>query len=196
MTDDRVPEDEVERLLKGLEPAELPPFHTERLVARLRAGSRAASAGGAWKERLLSPRLAWAVAGVCVAALVLVMAGGRRLPEPPVPAVPGVSVVQAGIDPVTPADNSVIGAEDVEIVAAIYPPVERGVVRLYVDEVDVTGLAEVTGSYVMYSPAGEFEEGEHIVTIEIRDRSGAKLSDVSWLFYTLDGRHPEPADRV
>jgi hypothetical protein len=91
-----------------------------------------------------------------------------------------------------PADNAVVGAGDVEIIASIYPALEGGTVRLYVDERDVTGLAEVTDSYVMYSPAERFAEGEHLVTIEIRDGTGRKLKDVSWLFYTLNGR-PEPA---
>jgi len=97
---------------------------------------------------------------------------------------------------VTPADNAGVGANDVEIVAAIYPPVEQGIVRLYVDEVDVTGLAEVTGSYVMYSPAEKFEEGEHIITIEIQDGSGRKLRDVSWLFYALNGERPSQDEQV
>ena len=176
-------EEKVEQFLQELRPVELPSFHTERLQARVRA----ASAGSSWADRLRSPQLAWAVAGACVVALVLIVVNIDRGGPVPVPVAPGVSIVQANIDPVTPADNSVVGADDVEIVAAIYPPVEQGIVRLYVDEVDVTGLAEVTGSYVMYSPTEKFEEGEHIITIEIQDGSGRKLRDVSWLFYTLNG---------
>ena len=61
---------------------------------------------------------------------------------------------------------------------------------------DVTGLAEVTGSYVMYSPTESFEEGEHIITIEIRDGSGRKIRDASWLFYTLNGRRQDADDRI
>ena len=176
-------DERVEQLLQELRPVELPPFYTERLQARVRA----ASAGSTWAERLRSPQLAWAVAGACVVALVLIVVNVDREAPVPMPVLPGTSIAQASIDPLTPADNSVVGANDVEIVAAIYPPIEQGIVRLYVDEVDVTGLAEVTGSYVMYSPRERFEEGEHIITIEIRDGSGRKLRDVSWLFYTLNG---------
>jgi hypothetical protein len=130
-----------------------------------------------------------------VALVAIVMSIDRGAPVSR-PGVPGVSVAQANIDPVTPVDNSVVGAGDVEIVAAIYPPIEEGTVRLYVDEMDVTGLAEVTGSYVMYSPAEKLEEGEHIITIEIQDDSGRKLRDVSWLFYTLNGEHRSVGERV
>ena len=202
MTDDRkkrhemsrppeadVSEERVEQLLQELRPVEPPPFHTEQLQARVRA----ASTGSTWAERLRSPRLAWAVAGASVVALVLIVVNIDRGGPVPLPVAPGVSVTRASIDPVTPADNSVVGADDVEIVAAIYPPVEQGLVRLYVDEMDVTGLAEVTGSYVMYSPEEKFEEGEHIITIEIQDGTGRKLRDVSWLFYTLNGE-PRASD--
>jgi hypothetical protein len=185
-------EEKIEQLLRELRPVELPPFHTERLQAR----ARAASTGSTWVERLRSPRLAWAVAGACVVALVLIVVNIDRGGPVLLPVAPSVSIAQANIDPVTPADNSVVGANDVEIVAAIYPPVEQGIVRLYVDEMDVTGLAEVTGSYVMYSPAEKFEEGEHIITIEIQDGSGRKLRDVSWLFYALNGERPSLDEQV
>ncbi len=185
-------EEKVEHLLQELRPAELPPFHTERLQARVRA----ASAGSTWAQRFRSPQLAWAVAGACVVALVLIVVNIDRGGPVLLPVAPGVSIAQAHIDPVTPADNSVVGANDVEIVAAIYPPIEQGIIRLYVDEVDVTGLAEVTGSYVMYSPEEKFEEGEHIITIEIQDGSGRKLRDVSWLFYTLNGERRSLDEQV
>jgi len=185
-------EEKVEQLLQELHPVELPSFYTERLQARVRA----ASTGSTWAARLRSPQLAWVVAGACVVALVLIVVNTDRGGPVLLPVAPGVSIAQANIDPVTPADNSVVGANDVEIVAAIYPPVEQGIVRLYVDEVDVTGLAEVTGSYVMYSPAEKFEEGEHIITIEIQDGSGRKLRDVSWLFYALNGERPSQDEQV
>ncbi|MFH1689058.1 MAG: hypothetical protein ABIE42_02335 [Candidatus Eisenbacteria bacterium] len=191
-TEARPSDERVDELLRELRPVELPPFYTERLQARVRA----ASAGTSWAERLRSPRLAWAVAGACVVALVLIVANIDRGIPSTVPVAPGVNIVQTSIDPVTPVDNSVVGAGDVEIVAAIYPPIEHGIVRLYVDETDVTGLAEVTGSYVMYSPTEEFEEGEHIITIEIHDGSGMKLRDVSWLFYTLNGERRSLDERV
>ena len=185
-------EEKVEQLLQELHPVELPSFFTERLQAKVRA----ASAGSTWAQRLRSPQLAWAVAGACVVALVLIVVNIDRGGPVPLPITPGMSIARANIDPVTPADNSVIGANDVEIVAAIYPPVEQGIVRLYVDEMDVTGLAEITGSYVMYSPAEKFEEGEHIITIEIQDGSGRKLRDVSWLFYALNGERRSVDEQV
>lgn len=199
-TEARPSDERVDELLRELRPVELPPFYTERLQARVRA----ASAGRSWAERLRSPQLAWAVAGACVVALVLIVTNiDRGVPGAvpgaipgAIPGAPGVSIAQSSIDPVTPADNSVVGAGDVEIVAAIYPPIEQGIVRLYVDEMDVTDLAEVTGSYVMYSPAEKFEEGEHIITIEIQDGSGVKLRDVSWLFYTLNGERKSPDEQV
>ena len=185
-------DDRVERLLGELRQADLPPFYRDRLLARLR-GAVARRAPAAW---LKSPVLAWAVAGAAVAALVVVMSrGGAPLPTgaPAVPEAPragATEVAQAApeIEPVLPEDNSVVGAEDVEIVAAITPALEGAVIRLLVDEEDVTALAEVTAEYVAYSPGGRFAEGEHIITIEIRDRSGRKIRDATWLFYTLDGR--------
>jgi len=59
----------------------------------------------------------------------------------------------------------------------------------------VTGLAEVTADYVMYTPGERFAEGEHVITIEIRDRAGNKIRDITWLFYTVDG-HRAPDERV
>lgn len=181
-------EDGVERLLQELRPADLPPFYRTRLLAKIRAASERPS----WEERLRAPKLAWSVAGVCIVALVLIAVNAARVAPPGSPISPDLRIADASIDPVLPLDNAVVAAGDVEIVASIYPSIEGAIVRLYVDETDVTGLAEVTESYVMYSPTGRFEEGEHLVTIEIRDRSGRKLKDVSWLFYTLNGRR-EPA---
>ncbi len=192
-------DDEIERLLGELRPADVPPFYRARLLARLRAeaGGRARTGWGR------SPALAWAVAAAAVIALVIVATrGGGPLPTA-VPIAPevgtqttvGVAAAAPEIEPVLPEDSSIVGAGDVEIVAAITPPIEGVIVRLLVDEQDVTDLAEVTASYVTYSPGARFEEGEHIITIEIRDRSGTKIRDVTWLFYTLDGRSA-PDERV
>jgi hypothetical protein len=174
----------VERLLEDLEPVELPPFYRRRLLARLRRASRPAT----WGERLRAPKVAWAVAAASVAALVVVLVVSRTGTDRGPVVAPRLRIAAASdIEPVMPVDNAVVSSADVEIVAAIHPPVEDGIVRLYVDDTDVTGLAEVTDEYVMYSPGRPFEEGEHIVTIEIRDGSGRTLRDVSWLFYTLNG---------
>jgi len=189
---ERLTDEGVERLLRELRPADLPPFYRSRLMARVRA----ASGRSHWVERLRAPRVAWSVAGACVVALVLIAVHATRVDSPTGLVVPGVRTARTSIDPVTPADNSVVGAGDVEIIAAIYPPIEGGIVRLYVDERDVTGLAEVTESYVMYSPAERFQEGEHIVTIEITDGSGGRISNVSWLFHTLNGRYPTYDERT
>jgi hypothetical protein len=194
----RIPDEpEVERLLSELRPVELPPFYRTRLLARVRAAGRAAG----WTERLRSPGFAWSVATVSVAALVVVLVVAGQRSGAPVPVRPGAESVMSAaaasnIDPVMPAGNSVVGAGDVEIVAAIYPPVEGGLIRLYVDDVDVTGLAEVTESYVMYSPHEKLAEGEHIVTIEIRDAGGATLKDLSWLFYAMNGQRASMDDRI
>lgn len=186
----KVGDERIEELLQQLDTVDLPPFYRTRLLARLRE----AEGRGIWRARLRSPRLAWSVAAVCVAALALVAVHYGRV-SPTVQIMPEMQLASSSIDPITPADNSVVSAGNVEIVASIYPPIEGGIVRLYVDERDVTGLAEVTDSYVMYSPPDRFDEGEHIVTIEISDGFGVKLRDVSWLFYTLNGAHEqaEPA---
>lgn len=176
-------EDRIEELLEKLRPVDPPPFYTERLLARVRAATRPTS----WAERLRSPALAWSVAGACLVALVLIVLNVERAGPPAVVLTPSAEFMRASIDPVTPAANAVVGSADIEIVAAIYPPVREGTVRLYVDETDVTGLAEITESYVMYSPAERLEEGEHIITIEIRDSSGSSVKDVTWLFHALNG---------
>ncbi len=184
----------VEELLEELEPVELPPFYRARLLARLRRGAPA----GRWTERAGNARVAWTIAAVSVAALVVVLLVARPGVGPtpgtapsgaPTPgtAPSGASSFASSIEPVMPVDNAVVSSSDVEIVAAIYPPIENGIVRLYVDETDVTGLADVTDEYVMYSPGRPFEEGEHIVTIEVRDGTGRTLRNISWLFYTLNG---------
>lgn len=184
--------DRVEKLLVELRPLDPPPFYRARLLARLR--TEAGARGRFWWLR--SPALAWTVAATAVIALAIV-ATRDGVPVPTAAPVAPQGVEQAGvsvaevtseIEPVLPEGNSVVGAGDVEIVAAITPPIEGAIVRLLVDEEDVTDLAEVTASYVMYSPGERFTEGEHIITIEIRDSSGMKLKDATWLFYTLDGQ--------
>ncbi|MFH1501827.1 MAG: hypothetical protein ABIG03_02140 [Candidatus Eisenbacteria bacterium] len=175
-------EERVERLLQTLEPVDLPPFFRARLLARVKDAGRTP----AWRDRLRAPQFAWSVASVCVVALVIVLVYSTRTTTTGT-TIPVVQAVESTVDVVAPAGNSVVGAGDVEIVAAIHPPIQGAIVRLYVDERDVTGIAEVTESYVMYSPSERFEEGEHIVTIEITDSSGRRLKDVSWLFYTLNG---------
>mgnify|MGYP001041972497 CR=1 FL=1 len=188
-------EREVDSLLADLGQADPPPFYRTRLLARLRAEKRATG----WGARLRSPAFAWSVAAVSMAVLVvvLVLSGVGRGPGAPVaPTGEALRLAQTSVEPILPVDSSVVGAGDVEIMAAIEPPLKGGLVRLYVDDVDVTGLAEVTESYVIYSPGETFTEGEHIITIEIRDESGARLRDMSWLFYTLDGREPTRDDRV
>ncbi len=183
----------IEKLLEGLDPVELPPFYR----AQLRARVRAAAARPLWVERLRAPQFAWSVAAACVVALLVIVLSTR--PEAPGPA--GLphefELAGATIDPVMPADNEIVGAGDVEIVAAIYPPLASGgIVRLLVDDRDVTGLADVTADYVMYSPEERFEEGEHIVTIQITDGAGRELRNVSWLFYALNGGRPSDDERV
>ncbi len=180
----RIDEERVENLLRELGTVDLPPFYRTRLLAKMREAGKRSD----WRERLRSPRLAWTVAVVCVAALAIVAVRGAHVSTAE-QLLPDVAVASSSIDPITPADNSVVSAGDVEIVASIYPPIAGGIVRLYVDERDVTGLAEVTDSYIMYSPPEKFEEGEHIVTIEVSDGSGLRVRDVSWLFYTLNGEH-------
>jgi len=206
-TDDRPGERDVERLLKELTPVEPPPFHRERLLARLHQEAERP----AWSRALRSPRLAWAVAAACIAALAITLTlrsdtGDGLLPgQRPVPSGDAVAVAPdaggpafaADVAPVMPTDNAVVGAGDVEIVAAIQPPLEAGgIVRLLVDDRDVTSLADITDSYVMYSPTARFDEGEHIITIEISDGSGQTLRNVSWLFYALNGKRTSPEQRV
>lgn len=192
-------DDRVERLLGELRPVDVPPFYRARLLARLRAEAGGRARTG-WVR---SPALAWVVAAAAVIALVIVATrGGAPLPTvvPVAPEVGTETTADAAgavpeIEPVLPEDSSIVGAGDVEIVAAITPPIEGVIVRLLVDEEDVTDLAEVTADYVTYSPGERFAEGEHIITIEIRDRSGMKIKDATWLFYTLDGKSA-PDERV
>ena len=204
---DRPSEQDVERLLAGLEPVEPPPFHRERLLARLRHEAERP----AWSRALHSPRLAWAVAAVCIVALATMVATRSGDGNGPLPGwratLPGSAVVVSpdatgprfatDVSPVMPADNAIVGAGSVEIVAAIQPPLEAGgIVRLLVDDRDVTSLADVTDSYVMYSPTDRFDEGEHIITIEISDGSGQTLRNVSWLFYALNHAGTSLEERV
>ncbi len=200
-------EQDVERLLAELSPVEPPPFHRERLLARLRQEA----ARPAWSRALQSPRLAWAVAAVCIVALAVTLTlrsdtgdgllpGQRAVPPGDAVAVaPGETgpAFAADVALVMPTDSAVVGAGNVEIVAAIQPPLEAGgIVRLLVDDRDVTSLADITDSYVMYSPTDRFDEGEHIITIEISDGSGRTLRNVSWLFYALNGGRTSLDERV
>jgi hypothetical protein len=189
--------EKLEKLLTGLKPVDVPPFFRTRLLARLREESALATP----LERILNPKVAWAVAAVCVVALVVVLVrvnSGGPMPglSPDAGEFRMADGAAAMVEPVMPAENSVVGARSVEIVAAISPPIEGGLVRLYVDDRDVTNVSEVTDSYVMYTPGEGLDEGEHIVTIEIRDSTGRKLKDYSWLFYAMNGGRAEPERRI
>lgn len=201
----RPTDEDVEKLLMELRPVDPPPFHTERLLARLRQERERP----AWSQAMRSPRLAWSIAAVCVAALAIVLSlrvggdglflrGGAPDGDSIVMGLDGTGIALAtDVAPVMPVDNAVVGASDVEIVAAIQPPLEAGgIVRLLVDDRDVTSLADITESSVMYSPAERLEEGEHIITIEITDGSGRRLRNVSWLFYALNGGRSHADERV
>ncbi len=182
----------IERLLVELPPVELPPFFRSRLLARIRREEDRPS----WVAAITGRNAGWGVAGACAVALLLVVVHFSKVPEPT-----GVDPFLAGsstvaISPLMPVDSSYVGACDVQILASIDPPIKGGLVRLFVDDRDVTGLAEVTGSYVMYSPAEKLDEGEHIVSIQIRDASGTVLRDVSWLFNAVNGSGTRPDERV
>ncbi len=207
LSDGRSMEQDVERLLTELTHVDPPPFHRERLLTRLRQEAERPM----WSRALQSPRLAWAVATVCIVALAVTLTlrsdttdgllpGQRAVPPGDAVAVaPDAAspTFAADVAPVMPTDNAVVGAGDVEIVAAIQPPLEAGsIVRLLVDDRDVTSLADITDSYVMYSPTGSFDEGEHIITIEVSDGSGQTLRNVSWLFYALNDKRTSPEQRV
>ncbi len=184
-------DERIERLLTGLEPVELPPFFRSRLLARIRREEARSS----WISALTSRSVGWSVAAACAVALLLVVYSNTtpvRVEADPILADAGGST----ISPLMPVDNSYVGEGDVQILASIDPPITGGLIRLFVDGRDVTGLAEVTESYIMYSPCGTLDEGEHIVSIQIRDTSGVVLRDVSWLFNTMDGSRKRPDERV
>ncbi len=185
-------DEHVERLLKELEPVELPPFFRSRLLARIRMEEQRPS----WISAFTGRGVGWGVAAACAVALLVVIVHFNTTPAP-VGADP--LIVDASgttISPLMPVDSSYVGAGDVQILASIDPPVRGGLIRLFVDGRDVTGLAEVAESYVMYSPGENLGEGEHIVSIQIRDTSGAVLRDVSWLFNTMNGSRKRPDERV
>ncbi|MCK4512302.1 hypothetical protein KAW64_11215 [bacterium] len=182
----------IERLLEELEPVELPPFFRSRLLARIQRVEKRPS----WIAAVTGRNVGWGVAAACVVALLLVVVHFNRTPAPT-----GTDPLFAGagataISPIMPVDSSFVSAGDVQILASIDPPIKGGLIRLFVDDRDVTGLAEVAGSYVMYSPAEKLAEGEHIVSIQVRDASGVILRDVSWLFNTVNGNSKRPDERV
>ncbi len=182
----------IERLLEELEPVELPPFFRSRLLARIQRVEKRPS----WIAAVTGRSVGWGVAAACAVALLLVVVhfNGTGAPTGSDPLVAGAGAT--AISPLMPVDSSFVSAGDVQILASIDPPIEGGLIRLFVDDRDVTGLAEVAGSYVMYSPAEKLAEGEHIVSIQVRDASGAVLRDISWLFNAVNGTSTRPDERV
>jgi hypothetical protein len=108
-----------------------------------------------------------------------------------VPPIASEADLQPTLQVVSPVDNSAVSSTSVDIAVGIYPPVEGSEVRLLVDGRDVTSLAEVTESYVLYSPRTPLPEGRHLVTVEIRDATGRRTQEISWIFHAVNGREQE-----
>ena len=189
--DDRNDE-RIERLLGELEPVELPLFFRSRLLARIRQEEQRPS----WIFALTGRNVGWGVAAACAVALLLVVVHFNTTPVPVAVAPLLADASGSTISPLMPVDNSYVGGGDVQILASIDPPIKGGLIKLFVDGRDVTGLAEVNENYIMYSPGDKLGEGEHIVSIQIRDASGAVLRDVSWLFNTMNGSRKRADERV
>lgn len=164
---------------------ELPPFFRTRVLAELKEVDKE-------KGPRRSLKLAWAISSVSVVALAAVLiwvfvGGPSRETVVLVPPMPAQTALQPMLQVVSPVDNSAVSSTSIDIAVGIYPPAEGSEVRLLVDGRDVTSLAEVTESYVFYSPQSPLPEGQHLVTVEIRDATGQRAQEISWIFHAVNG---------
>jgi hypothetical protein len=194
------------RELASLQAEELPPFFRTRLIANLDDAGR--NFQPAHRPRLhRSLRLAWGSAAVLAIALVGTVLRFQHEPSSPslsqAPAPEAhkvdearVAALRAGIQPVSPLDDSVVSATDVAICAALSPGLPEAHLRLLVDGRDVTALADITRDYIIFAPEEEaLGDGPHLVTVELD--TGRERIERSWIFYAMDGggREPVPETR-
>jgi hypothetical protein len=105
-----------------------------------------------------------------------------------------VSALRAGIQPVSPLDDSVVSASDVAICAALSPTLPQARFRLLIDGRDVTALADVTRDYIIFAPEGEeLGDGPHLVTVELD--TGHERIERSWIFHAMNGHGRDDAGR-
>lgn len=190
---------ELDRVLRSLPPAEPPAFFEARLKGAVLSGAARPSPG--WRPFLVPLAALLVAAGA--AALFLSRAYGPtgRAPLPPgeiaAPSRPPVEIppgppkvgptAQTRIYPVWPEDGDAVAGDDVSIMASLYPAPETGtVVSMTFNDQDVSDRLSAEGEIVSFSP-GRIEPGRHVITITLR-QAGAGTSTVTYSFFALEAQ--------
>ncbi len=188
-------------VLRSFPQAELPAYLGTRALARLE-GRHTVSG-----KRMLEPgwlTLAAPAMALIVAFSALVMRyeyGSRYINTPDRPAIVQdpisnnntipetvqnlLSENNSQIYPVWPADQDVIGRDDLTIMASLYPD-NPGRARILLDDIDVSSWATIDRQHISYDP-GSLEAGEHVVKVILQQANGS-YHTASWSFYLLEER--------
>ncbi len=92
---------------------------------------------------------------------------------------------------ISPEKNQKLNLDDLMISASmLYAPesVDRKKTRLYIDGIDVTADALISGDIIVYSPTKfpmEMESGIHTVKVALHKLDGSEYSSLEWTFFVL-----------
>ncbi len=148
---------------------------------RLREAYPPGLAGGGrgrrpWPKRSLA-------AAACLLCLALLLAARSFLreetPHPaPVPSIGSALLVH-------PAETAPIHPPGEPICALLSAESARSSVRVFLDETEMTSLAERHDQVILLEPPWPLPPGPHLLRFEIEDNDGALLGEPSWILFVL-----------
>lgn len=95
------------------------------------------------------------------------------------------TTVFSQIYPVWPADEDVVGREDLTIMASLYPD-HPGKVTILLDDIDVSAGSTIDRQHISYDPKS-LGAGGHVVKVMLQQADGS-YQTASWSFYLLEER--------
>jgi hypothetical protein len=90
----------------------------------------------------------------------------------------------------SPGENATVQEIRPEVIITFEDPetaVDKGTIRLYVDDIDVTQLCRITEHEISYQPVAELDYGSHSVTVEMMDVCGNRMAPQRWRFTVPQG---------
>jgi hypothetical protein len=102
-----------------------------------------------------------------------------------------IDVIQPSVSALAPGNDRYVIGDQRPVISASYSDlscINTASVKLFVDDIDVTGKAVITGTKISYTPDADLEVGMHTIKLLVPDNSDAhNTSETLWTFeITLD----------
>jgi hypothetical protein len=150
---------------------------------RLREEAYPLALVGAGKPKRRWPRRSLAGAALVALLLALVVARPSFSPEAPRPAGPAASIGKTLL--VHPPERAPIHPSGDPICAVLLAEDARSSIRVFLDETEVTSLAERYDQVILLEPPWPLPPGPHLLRLEITGDDGASLGESSWILFAL-----------